>query len=134
MTEPKTILGDSQAYRKIVLSVPMPDPLTPEAMIHYRTEIAELLILEDIRRKVLPETVKTISELHDYIDANLYLIDEERGDAIWSNFFNWDWDAWKSYDHLVSQTNAVDNWLRSGRKGKATDHIVLPEELSVSTG
>jgi hypothetical protein len=65
-------------------------------------------ILEDIRRGVVPDTVGSFSELHDYVDANGY------GGAFeaWfegcceSDAFCRFWDR---------AQNACDRWLKAGR-------------------
>jgi hypothetical protein len=77
-------------------------------------EIAECI--DDIKREILndmgvimPLTVKTFSELHDYVDANCYggLCDDERR----ARWFTDNLDA----DLLNRVQDAVDAWLRSGQ-------------------
>ena len=48
--------------------------LTLERVIRYRAAVAIEWIKEDLRRGVQPENIKTFSELHDVVDANMYLL------------------------------------------------------------
>jgi hypothetical protein len=70
------------------------------------------LIIADIKAGTVPETVKTFSELHDYVDANEYLIaalpDKSpiAGDDVDDSFIN--------TANQIADT--ADKWLREGRK------------------
>ncbi|WP_216917177.1 hypothetical protein [Nocardia noduli] len=69
-------------------------------------------ILEDIAGGIVPETVRTYSELHDWVDANTYaaeLVTEFEKTHDWLDFIN---DA----------TDRVDVWLRAGRPGYLDQH------------
>lgn len=62
-------------------------------------------ILEDIAAGVVPVTVNSFSELHDYCDANTYgdplVIERERAGESWSDF-------------IPEVQNEVDAWLKNG--------------------
>lgn len=66
-------------------------------------------ILRDIKRGIIPPTVATYSELHDYVDANLYGGAED----CW-------WEGCTDNDEFCAFWNQVqrrvDLWLRNGRK------------------
>lgn len=76
-------------------------------------------ILEDIGvavshdGRVMPATVSTFSELHDYVDANTYggMCDDEIVDSFGTDDAGN--DAWT--DHCNAVTDALDEWLRAGR-------------------
>lgn len=60
-------------------------------------------IAEDIAQGVVPETVASFSELHDYVDANTYagLCDDDNADV--------------TTDELIEMQDAVHEWLAAGR-------------------
>lgn len=64
--------------------------LTLESVIRYRAAVAIEWIKEDLRRGVQPENVKTFSELHDVVDANMYLLDEDHPIPKAGNFYDWE--------------------------------------------
>lgn len=125
-----SVLDDLQSYKNATkhISVPSPDIKDPKDLLTYRVEVAQNLIEEDIRRRVLPESISSFSELHDFIDANLYLIDENIAPRLGS-FFNWseywlddegievDSDAINELLNLL--ITAIDRWLESDRKRSA---------------
>jgi hypothetical protein len=63
-------------------------------------------ILVDIANGTVPATVSTFSELHDYVDANMY------ADELICNRLM-DGDEYLSFINAV--TDEVDAWLRAGR-------------------
>jgi hypothetical protein len=62
---------------------------------------AKTLILDDISAGMIPSTVASFSELHDYVDANEYLIDDSL-----------------TFDELVEVAEAaseiLDKWIKAG--------------------
>lgn len=48
----------------------------PALVVRHRLKVAACFIEEDIRRGILPEKIAGFSEVHDYVDANMYLINE----------------------------------------------------------
>lgn len=83
------------------------------------TTVAEVValtkreILEDIRDGTVPATVKTFSELHDYVDANCYggLCDSDLMDELAG-------DDGVSMDRIIDFANEVqgiiDQWIKLG--------------------
>lgn len=73
-------------------------------------------ILEDIANGVLPETISTYSELHDYVDANGY-----GGflDAAFEYGHLWNEEDQHGLSTMIRFANKVshlvDQWLRAGR-------------------
>lgn len=65
-------------------------------------------ILNDIRNGVVPDTVRSFSELHDYVDANGY------GGAFeaWSEGCTENDAFCRFWDRAQ---NACDRWLKAGR-------------------
>lgn len=86
--------------------------------VEHTVERAKREILEDIGvarshdGRVMPATVSTFSELHDYVDANTY---GGMCDDVYEAFGTDDAgnDAWT--DHCNAVTDALDAWLRAGR-------------------
>ncbi len=58
---------------------------------------AKAAIKEDIRAGIVPETVRSFSVLHDYVDANEYLAD------VWSI---------DDVDRANALSDALDAWLK----------------------
>lgn len=61
-------------------------------------------ILEDIASGRVPATVRTFSELHDYLDANEYVV---------QGLFDSDGPA-QSYDDVNAVLGELDAWLAAG--------------------
>lgn len=76
-------------------------------------EIAKNEILADVRNGVVPATVKSFSDLHDYVDANTYgeICEAETRDAFDS------YEGWVSFADQVF--NEIDAWIESGEFAKA---------------
>ena len=73
--------------------------------VFYRIlENAKAEILEDIKTKLIPRTVVSFSELHDFVDANCY-----------GGFCEENYEASKDYEFENSIQSAVDEWLKNGR-------------------
>lgn len=58
-------------------AIPVPCELTLEAVADYRARIAVIRIREDMAAGVLPAGIRCFAEMHEYVDANMYLVDEE---------------------------------------------------------
>ncbi len=76
--------------------------------IQDRIEAAKKAILEDINDGTVPTTVKSFSELHDYVDANEYLTPE---DTDLPNIAEMGADILSAIGNEVS--DAIDEWLKS---------------------
>jgi hypothetical protein len=63
-------------------------------------------ILADIRNGIVPETVRSFSELHNYVDANAY-----------GGFFDWQGELNNDYTHRFMNRlqNRVHDWIADGR-------------------
>lgn len=67
-------------------------------------------ILADIRQGLVPATVATFAELHDYVDANEY------GDLTgW--LFSDEEEGWTDADvaDMNAVQNTLDTWIKAGR-------------------
>lgn len=71
-----------------------------------RLEIIRKAVNADIKNGVIPTTVKSFSELHDYVDANEYVILAYDGKISFSQ--KWFKEANKLMDE-------VDLWLKNNR-------------------
>lgn len=123
-----SVLDDEAAYRALVDSIEAPlvaiAKLTPESVVSYRVEIGQLLIEEDIARGVLPADLSCFSDAHDYMDANMYLLDEGHPVPVLGSFYEWDsMDTGQIIEHFGAVSDALNAWLVGGRKGKALDHL-----------
>ncbi len=63
--------------------------LTLESLCEYRAQIAVQRIRHDQDAGILPQNILSFSELHDYVDANMYLIDEAHPVVKRRSFFEW---------------------------------------------
>lgn len=75
-----------------------------ETKINALVEKSKLEILQDIEIGVLPESVSSFSELHDYVDANCY-----------GGFCEDDYEVSENYELENEVQNQVDAWLKNGR-------------------
>lgn len=121
---PKSILNEgADKTLRLNISAPNPDTALPEDVIFYRIMVGQAWIEQDIGQGVLPSNIENFSDIADYSDHNMYLIDEDlRGSKIGS-FYEWEWDTQRICDHFNIVADALDSWLRNGRQGSATDFI-----------
>ncbi len=82
-----SVLEETRIYQH---GIGLRGELTLESVIRFRAAVAIEWIKEDLRRGVQPENVKTFSELHDVIDANMYLLDEDHPIPKAGNFYDWE--------------------------------------------
>ncbi len=123
--ETLSILEDLSARKQVASSVEEPEApgVTLRQVIIYRTKIAQLWIEEDFRRGVLPEKIETFSEVHDYMDANEYLMDEFHPVKRLRSVLQWDLPFFDFYDQYHIMVAALDKWLSTGRKGMAVYYL-----------
>ncbi|MET3999172.1 hypothetical protein [Marinobacterium sp. MBR-109] len=123
--ETMTILDDLSARKDIASAVDEPNgsELTIRQAVNYRTQIAQLWMEEDFRRGVLPEKIGNFSEVHDYLDANEYLMDEFHPVERLRSVLEWDLPFFEFYDQYHIMISALDNWLSSDREGQAVDYL-----------
>ena len=73
-----------------VSDIPVPLLLTADAVVEYRIRIAIARIHDDVKSGFLPYLPPTFSELHDFTDANMYMIDEEHPISRAGSFYAWE--------------------------------------------
>jgi hypothetical protein len=104
-----------------ILTVPVDQP---DLVVQHRLKVAACFIEEDIRRGILPKKITGFSEAHNYVDANMYLINEGCVDPKIGSFY--EWDGW-SVDRICEKFNliieALDKWLKDGRCMPATMYL-----------
>jgi hypothetical protein len=97
----------------------MPD-LSPQLL----AERMKKEILEDIARGVLPETVASFSELHEFVDANCYGGTETLLRAISARYPDTDEGQTAAMQEFCSLANPameiVSHWLACSRDNKLT--------------
>ncbi len=76
-------------------------------------------VLEDVKSGQVPSTVKTFSELHDYVDANKYggFCEDEFTDILIDHFGGLDENTGmpqKMIDFINAAQDAIDIWLKEG--------------------
>jgi hypothetical protein len=87
---------------------------------HFATIVSTMKaqILDDIHEGTVPADVKTYSQLHDYVDANMY--------GNWENLAPIENDEqWDALTTVVGQAqDTVNEWLAQGRPMTITDKLV----------
>ncbi|WP_370314597.1 hypothetical protein [Thalassolituus sp.] len=97
--------------------------LTLESVIRYRAAVAIEWIKEDLRRGVQPENVKTFSELHDVVDANMYLLDEDHPIPKAGNFYDWEeLDVEGVNIQFTRVMDIINDWLET--RGYVRNHPI----------
>ena len=83
-------------------------------IIEYAIERSKAEILEDIAHGPVPNTVSRFSELHDYVDANMYggFCDEPSQTANGGNYW---WPEGLRIDEANAVQDAINAWLQRGR-------------------
>lgn len=115
---------------RLNIAIPNPDTAQPEDVIRYRVLVAQVWIEQDIERGFLPADVPGFSEVGDYSDHNMYLIDEDLKGSKVGSFYEWGWEGQKICDHFNAVTDALEAWLKSGREGSAADFIDIEASFS----
>lgn len=88
--------------------------LTLESVIRYRAAIAIEWIQEDMQRGIQSETIGSFSELHDAVDANMYLIDENHPVSKAGSFTHWpELDVQGVCGQLNQVMDIINDWLAS---------------------
>lgn len=114
-----------------------------EQVLRHTVEVAKREILADIANGAVPESVKSFQELHDYVDANMYVSDADRDDRrigpLGKSL------GWKVDDYVELTNDAMDQidaWLKSGRSDDsiagsggqrdADANIMPPEQINAN--
>ena len=74
--------------------------------LNIRVKTIKKSINVDIKSGLVPTTVSTFSELHDYVDANEYLIEAYGGK------FPFTQKGFKEANKLMDE---IDQWLKNGK-------------------
>lgn len=99
----KRLSGDQRAYVANFIN-----RWDREQLIEAHIVKAKQQIREDVACGLLPPDVGSFAELHDYVDANLYGLDDPADEAYWD----------KAGEFLSESVNAiqdaVDAWIKTG--------------------
>lgn len=107
----KSVLEETDTFYH---GVSLRGELTLRSVISYRAAIAIEWIKEDLRRGIQSETIGTFSELHDAVDANMYLIDENHPVSKAGDFDKWpELDVKGVCDQLNQVMDIINDWLAS---------------------
>ncbi|MGB0504079.1 MAG: hypothetical protein ACPGGD_08495 [Thalassolituus sp.] len=105
----KSVLEETDTFYH---GVSLRGELTLRSVISYRAAIAIEWIKEDLRRGIQSETIGTFSELHDAVDANMYLIDENHPVSKAGDFDEWpELDVQGVCDQLNQVMDIINTWL-----------------------
>ena len=123
--ETLSILDDLNARKHIASTVEVPEApgLTLRHAVIYRTKIAQLWMEEDFKRGALPENIENFSEVHDYMDANEYMMDEFHSIERLRSVLEWNLPFLDFYDLHHIMIAALDKWLSADREGEAVDYL-----------
>lgn len=93
----------------------------PDVSFDARVKLAKTQILNDVAAGVIPRTVKSFSELHDYVDANDYADFTVDGvfDAMKDKYGPDDAPDEGFVGFMNKVQTAVDEWIKSGELAKA---------------
>lgn len=116
----KSVLDEKSAMRNPFLKAPS---AMEEAVIRYRADEAIRWIQEDISRGILPGNLTCFCELHDWVDANMYLLDEAHPVPRAGSFFEWTelgvqgvCDRFNRVIEIVDDWLATQSFIRGGRQ------------------
>ncbi|AHK17950.1 hypothetical protein [Thalassolituus oleivorans] len=105
----ESVLENTMAFDH---GVTLPSKLTLVSVIRYRAAVAIEWIKEDIRRGIQAETIITFSELHNAVDANMYLIDESHRLPKAGSFYEWsELNVQGVCDQFNRVMDLVNDWL-----------------------
>jgi hypothetical protein len=107
----KSVLDETKSFYH---GISLRGELTLESMIRYRAAIAIEWIKEDMQRGIQRKTISTFSELHDAVDANMYLIDENHPVSKAGDFGEWpELGVQGVCDQLNQVMDIINDWLAS---------------------
>jgi hypothetical protein len=99
-----------------------PARLDEETVYRTRLDAAKREIEADIKAGVIPPNVRTFSELHDYVDANLYVSDADRPDRLIGPLGkSRGWGTKEYADFTNRLVDGVDQWLQETRGNPPPD-------------
>lgn len=108
MTEHEQLFS-FQRQRDFRRLVAMPDSLTLESVSEYRLTLALEMLKADFKANVLPASVRTLADVDEYTDANMYLIDDEHPEPKARSFFDWpDLDTHDIFEAVNRLRNRID--------------------------
>ena len=85
-------------------------------VLRHTVEVAKSEILQDIADGTLPESVSNFVDLHDYVDANMYVNDADRADRrIGPLGERLGWTIDDFIDFTNEAMDEVNAWLQAGR-------------------
>lgn len=97
-------------------------------LIHNQLAIAEREILQDIASAVVPDSVNSFEDLHEYVDANMYVSDGDRELSPIEDYCADHGYAVQGRMRIASEiADTLDRWLKNGRTGSARDYHLAPE-------
>lgn len=106
------------------LKVPNPKTATVDEVLIYRLNVAQQEIEQDIADGAVPVDASSFEDLDANVDANMYVNDAERPDNVFGQIGRREkWGMEGFITHTNRMTNAIDAWLRSGRKGSVADYL-----------
>ena len=121
-------IGFESAEFKVVSHhqfVPMHCPMEAinrNAVVYRRALVAKQEIIADMEQGIVPRSVKSFAELHDYVDANMYFSDADRVDTLsellcekegWKGEKE-GWEPVQQYCDLWNEVmERVDDWLKA---------------------
>jgi hypothetical protein len=112
--EPNQAISVLEETRSFHHGIGLRGELTLESVIRYRAAVAIEWIKEDLRRGIQPEKVKTFSELHDVVDANMYLLDEDHPIPKAGSFYQWEeFDVQGACDQFNRVMDIINDWLET---------------------
>jgi hypothetical protein len=119
-------LGESSAKPNGRAIAPSLSPAHARLLAHLVAR-AKVRITDDVRRGVVPRTVRDYGVLHDYVDANMYLLDDAGAfdpavDAMQVEipmpYGEIGYDSQPMYDFLNLAQDRLHDWLAKGALGR----------------
>lgn len=86
-----------------------------DSTVDEMVEVLKAEILEDVKKGIVPNDIESFSELHDFVDANMY---GGLGDDEWIANHDDDGeptDKWSNWMDVICKTqDVVDAWIKEG--------------------
>jgi uncharacterized protein (TIGR02594 family) len=118
----------------LALGAPEPiKPLTRESVFAHRLATAKAEIVADMANGTIPAGVRSFAGLQNHVDANEYVNDAERPDRqIGPLGKQLGWGTQEYVNFTSELINALDKWLKGGRKGEGV-RLGAPERVQPVT-
>ncbi|MDB4313295.1 hypothetical protein N9920_03910, partial [Akkermansiaceae bacterium] len=105
--------------------------LTEAQIVTHRSEVAKIEIRQGIERGIIePSQVTGFSDLHDFVDANMYLNDADRADRFIGPFGkSKGWGSQEFAEISNKIADVIDSWIKDGMPSFSLGNSAMADSI-----